>query len=91
MSDCRFCNGNVIKAGSMNGYPTMEMALNRFMNVFSIEFCFGQEKDETLSLGIQLQHGNRLCWDSSSREYATLDVEIQYCPFCGKELHREQD
>lgn len=82
MNSCPFCNGEVIKYSSMNGYPTMQTAIENMLSMFG-----GQPKhDERLSMGIQLQDGNRLCWDSSAREYAVCDVEIRYCPFCGKEL-----
>ena len=85
MADCPFCNGSVIKPDSVNGNPTMLMAINNLLSVFGYE----PKHEDKLSLGIQLQHGNRLCWDSSAQEYAVLEVEIRYCPFCRRELVRK--
>ena len=85
MSDCRFCNGEVIKPGSVGpGLPTISMAVDQLCAAFG--YRPSNKDKEKCHLGIQLQHGNRLCWDSSAREYATLDVEIQFCPFCGSKL-----
>jgi len=85
MGDCRFCNGEVIKPDDVGiGLQTVSMMLDRLC--FGVGYDRPHRNTEQCSLGIQLQNGNRLCWDSSAREYATLDVEIQFCPFCGSKL-----
>lgn len=85
MNNCKFCNGEVIEPGSVgDGFQNMSMMIDRLQYAFGFEAksqTFGYCKN-----GIQLQNGNRLCWDNSAREYALLDVEIRYCPFCGREL-----
>lgn len=83
MNSCPFCNGEVIEPDSVcDGLPTIGMTIDRL----SAAFGFTPKKSSRCSLGIQLQGKNRLCWDNSAREYALLDVEIRYCPFCGREL-----
>lgn len=84
MKECRFCNGEVISGESIgDGIPTALMAIDSLASAFE----FGEKKNkESCEDGIQLRSGNRLCWDNSSREYATQDVEIRFCPFCGKVL-----
>ena len=44
-----------------------------------------QERDYAYN-GIMLKNGNMLCFDNSAGEYAELAIDINYCPFCGKEL-----
>ena len=69
MSECRFCNGEFIEPGSVgDGLPTISMAIDRLSEAFG----FAPKKPTRCSLGIQLQNGNRLCWDNSAREYAQI-------------------
>lgn len=84
MNDCRFCNGDVIEAEYCgDGFKTMGMMLD----VLMARFGSGKKESEECKNGIQLQNGNRLAFDNSACEYATLEIEIMYCPFCGRELH----
>jgi len=87
-TDCRFCNGEAISCDDVGeGIQTMSMMVDAmFENLFGYT---EKKKNDYLKNGIQLQRGNRLCFDSSAREYAVLDIEIRYCPFCGKELEPE--
>lgn len=82
--ECAFCAGKVINAEyAQDGIKTMGMMLSMLMGRFD-------EVKEKCDNGIQLQDGNKLCFDNSAREYAVLSVDIRYCPFCGKELKAEE-
>ena len=86
MAKCDFCEGIPIEAEYVSGgIQTMEMMIG------NLAAAFGDIKknNERLENGIQLQDGNKLCFDSSAREYAVLSIEIKHCPFCGKELFAE--
>ena len=89
MEECMFCSGAVIKPTDVLGSNrNMAMAIEMFGNAFGYK-PLKSRNQETCTNGIQLQNGNRLCFDNSGREYAMLDVEIRYCPFCGRELEYE--
>ena len=78
--ECRFCSENPVKAECTvgNGIKTMSMMIGMLFGRMS--------DDDRLEDGIQLQDGNLLCFDNSSREYVPLGVRIGYCPMCGREL-----
>ena len=85
MSNCKFCEGKVIKAHEYGeGIKTMKTMLNAFL-------C-NQDEDEEFDRaedGVMLNSGNVLSFDNSSGEYAEMFIEINYCPFCGRKLERE--
>ena len=85
--DCRFCCGKPVKAEVTvgEGIKTMSMMLDMMIGGSSDKHS-GHLKD-----GIQLESGNILCFDSSSREYVPLGIRICYCPFCGRELKPEEE
>jgi len=57
------------------------------MQMLGWMFGIGDEEEkEKVEDGIQIVRGNLLTFDNSSREYAPLGVEINYCPMCGKKL-----
>lgn len=82
MKDCKFCNGQLIEFDFIGpGKKTM---------VTSLRLLFGKdtlEKPTRCQDGVQLRDGCILIFDNSSREYAPLGVQINYCPFCGEVLH----
>ena len=80
---CDFCeNGKRIKAdfkgeGIMTGRNMID----------SIFYGFGFSEDAFEVAHIE----NDEMWvDNSSGEYAELGFKISYCPFCGKELRKEE-
>lgn len=86
-SDCRFCSGGNVRAEFTvgDGLKTMGMMIGMLFGKF------GNEDDpERVYNGIQLQSGNMLCFDNSSREYVPLGIRIGYCPLCGRELKEEE-
>ena len=81
---CRFCVGKVIHCEYHfnDGFHTMGTMLGILLGT-------GDENDEKLKDGIQLCKGNMLAFESSSGEYESLGVRINYCPLCGRELKEE--
>jgi len=85
MSNCKFCEGKVIKAHEYGErIKTMKTMLNNMLG-------FDEDYDEydRAEDGVMLNSGNVLSFDNSSGEYAEMFIEINYCPFCGKKLERE--
>lgn len=77
---CVFCQGNkFIKFSAVgNGIKTVRTNLG---------FVFGCEIDEDEKTDCLFLENNKwLGADTSSGEYAPQFVEINFCPFCGKEL-----
>ena len=81
---CPFCEGKTIKATGVGaGCKTMKTNLN---------LIFGKtEEADDEEDGVFLRYGNMLGFDSSSGEYAAMFVEINYCPFCGAKMDKEQE
>jgi len=89
-NNCKFCAGKIVHSHSIatkGGYRTMHEMVN---------MLFGKEdpdEDEygplAVSDGVRLVYGNRMRFDTSSQEYVPHELEINYCPFCGKELKGE--
>lgn len=85
MSNCKFCEGKVIKAHEYGeGIKTMKTMFNSLLGL-------DNDYDESYRAedGVMLNSGNVLSFDNSSGEYAEMFIEINYCPFCGKKLERE--
>ena len=81
-SKCDFCEGKTINAHYMNtGLVTMK---NKFSTMFRTTNKYKWED------GVWLKDGNVLTYDSSSGEYASQGVEINYCPFCGEKLEGDK-
>ncbi len=85
-SECRFCCGEPVSAEVTvgDGIKTMGMM---------IDMLFGgrRKEPESVNNGIQLEDGNMLLFDNSSREYVPLGIRIGYCPLCGRELKQDNN
>ena len=81
---CLFCQGKPISGTPVgNGIDTFHTMISKIFG--------GHEEQDQLNNGIQLLRGNVLCADSSSMEYNPIEIEINYCPFCGRELKGESE
>lgn len=81
-SKCDFCEGKTINSQYMkSGLVTMK---NKFSAMFNTVDKYKWED------GVWLEDGNVLTYDSSSGEYASQGVEINYCPFCGEKLEGDK-
>ena len=80
---CDFCENGKVEHGnsSGDGFDTMKQMLNMF---------WGKGSYQKYEDGIWLK-GNKLCYESSSGEYSSQSVTIEYCPFCGEELEVSGD
>ena len=95
MSECKFCEGKVIHSHSIpvkNGIRTLH-EISKIL--FGREDPDEDEDEEYGPLavcdGVRLVHGNKMRFDTSSQEYVPHELEISYCPFCGKELKGEEN
>ena len=87
MNECKFCLGKPINSYSVgNGIKTMSEMISSFM--FIVDSTLGRKDDEEtkLSNGIMLVDGNKMHVDNSAREYDPVEIEINYCPMCGRKL-----
>ena len=85
MSNCKFCEGKVIKAHEYGeGIKTMRSMFSSLMGLSN-----DYDESDRAEDGIMLNNGNVLSFDNSSGEYAEMFIEINYCPFCGRKLERE--
>ena len=79
---CDFCDGKKIEFTHIGqGLRTLATNLSLF---------FGASGDEDVPDYICLVDGQFLEANTSSGEYASQKVKIQYCPFCGRELKEEK-
>ena len=93
MSECKFCEGKIVHSHSIatrNGFRTMHEMVN---SLFGREDPDEDENFGPLAVcdGIRLVNGNKMRFDTSSQEYLPHELEINYCPFCGKELKGEEN
>ena len=92
MSECKFCEGKVVHSHSIpvkNGTRTLHELVHL---VFGSEDSDEDDEDYgplAVCDGVRLVYGNRMRFDTSSQEYVPHELEISYCPFCGKELKGE--
>ena len=86
MSDCKFCNGKIIKADGdgLERNATKNM-LGGLVSVVEMN-REPQKEHSNANGGIMLKDGNILAFDNSSGEYTEMKIQIHFCPFCGKEL-----
>lgn len=86
INKCGFCNGEFKSADGCldGGIMTMKTMLNNLFGGFI-------ETKEDDGMGVHLLDGNLMCFDNSSDEYVDGFVEINYCPFCGKELKNDSN
>ena len=50
-------------------------------------FCEGK-RIETENCSVIYLSSSHLCFDNSDEEYSEGKIEINYCPFCGKQLEK---
>ena len=78
---CEFCEERKLVKFSAVGQGTWTMHTN-------MKLLFGGGHDDKKIDCIFLEEGNSLGCDTSSGEYAPQYLDIKYCPFCGKELSK---
>ena len=88
MNDCTFCDGKIIKANISDGIKAKRTMMD---GILSIERMDNDKKESLSYCGIRLKGGNKMAFDNSSGEFEELQVEIRYCPFCGRELECASD
>ena len=85
MENCLFCEGKPIRTEyCTNGTKPVMMMLDIMLGRID-----DRERDYAYD-GIMLKEGNKLCFDNSSGEYSEQAIDINYCPFCGKELKADE-
>lgn len=83
MNECKFCGGDLIPVERFgeNGFRPMSV------NLFFITGTY----PENYGITLKKQEGHVfLCFDNSCGEYCEGQIEIKYCPFCGKELKAQE-
>lgn len=83
IKECGFCKGEFKSADGVvdGGQMTMRTMLG---------IMIGKNPSEDDGMGIKL-YGDKLFFDNSSGEYTDGFVQINYCPFCGKELKNDSN
>lgn len=80
---CDFCQKRKFIKFSEVGEGIKTMQTN-------LALLFGRKNDKERTDCIFLDDDNSLGCDTSSGEYAPQFVEINFCPFCGRELLKNE-